>query len=193
MRCAVDNVAALEKLLTLFFGYARPEVAEFRKAVTQFKADLPSVLESLRAMIERAHADNPAFRGAAEAFLRHAQETINPSLIEADVREMLIQHILTEEIFSAVFPGRSFHEDNNVARELYKLEATFFTGNTKYGTLKGLEPYYAAIRSAAAHIEGHHEKQTFLKASTRISTRSTTSRLRIGWASSTRPTRSCGS
>jgi predicted helicase len=163
MRCAVDNVAALEKLLTLFFGYARPEVAEFRKAVTQFKADLPSVLESLRAMIERAHADNPAFRGAAEAFLRHAQETINPSLIEADVREMLIQHILTEEIFSAVFPGRSFHEDNNVARELYKLEATFFTGNTKYGTLKGLEPYYAAIRSAAAHIEGHHEKQTFLK------------------------------
>jgi predicted helicase len=163
MRCAVDDITALEKLLTLFFGYARPEVAEFRTAVTQFKADLPSVLESLRAMIERAHADNPAFRGAAEAFLRHAQETINPSLIEADVREMLIQHILTEEVFSAVFPGRPFHEDNNVARELYKLEATFFTGNTKYRTLKGLEPYYAAIRSAAAHIEGHHEKQTFLK------------------------------
>src|SRR2546427_2639376 len=32
MRCPVDDVVALEKLLRLFFGYARPEVAQFRKA-----------------------------------------------------------------------------------------------------------------------------------------------------------------
>ena len=37
---------------------------------------------------------------------------------------MLIQHILTEEIFSKVFDSE-FHRDNNVARELYKLEAAF--------------------------------------------------------------------
>ena len=76
---------------------------------------------------------------------------------------MLIQHILTEEIFAAVFPGTPFHQHNNVARELYALEATFFTGDTKNQTLKGLEPYYAAIRAAAAQIGTHHEKQTFLK------------------------------
>jgi hypothetical protein len=127
MRCAVDDVGALEKLLRLFFGYARPEVAQFRRAVEQFKADLPSVLESLRGMIEKAHGANAGFRKASEAFLLHAQETINPSLTAADVREMLIQHILTEEIFVAVFPGTPFHQDNNVARELYKLEGTFFT------------------------------------------------------------------
>lgn len=163
-RCAVDDVKSLEKLLDVFFAYERREIAEFRKAVEQFQADLPAVLEALRQMIETAHAASPGFRKAASAFLTHAQETINPSLTEADVREMLIQHILTEEIFSAVFPGTSFHKDNNVARELYKLEETFFTGNTKFQTLKGLEPYYAAIRAAAARIESHHEKQTFLKA-----------------------------
>ena len=43
------------------------------------------------------------------------------------------------------------------------MEATFFKGDTKYQTLKGMEPYYAAIRSAAAQITTHHEKQTFLK------------------------------
>ncbi len=32
MRCAVDDVAALEKLLNLFFGFERTEVAKFRKA-----------------------------------------------------------------------------------------------------------------------------------------------------------------
>ena len=159
----VDDVKALEKLLDLFFGYERTEITEFRKAVEQFKTDLPMVLEALRSMIERAHKREPEFRKAAEEFLKHAQEAINPSLTEADVREMLIQHILTEDVFAAVFPGTPFHRDNNVARELYKLEATFFKGDTKYQTLKGMEPYYAAIRSAAAQIGTHHEKQTFLK------------------------------
>jgi predicted helicase len=162
-RSPVDDVKALEKLLDLFFGYERTEITEFRKAVEQFKTDLPMVLEALRSMIERAHKREPEFRKAAEEFLKHAQEAINPSLTEADVREMLIQHILTEDVFTAVFPGTPFHRDNNVARELYKLESTFFKGDTKYQTLKGMEPYYAAIRSAATQIGTHHEKQTFLK------------------------------
>ena len=163
MRCGVEDVARLEKLLKLFFGYERPEFEAFRKAVEQFKTDLPAVLEALRAMIDRAYGEEAGFRDGAEAFLKHAQDAINPSLVDADVREMLIQHILTGELFAAVFPGTSFHEDNSVARELHKLEATFFTGNTKHQTLAGLAPYYTAIRKAAAEITTHHEKQTFLK------------------------------
>ena len=38
---------------------------------------------------------------------------------------MLIQHILTEEIFSQVFDNSDFHRQNNVAKELYALEDTF--------------------------------------------------------------------
>jgi predicted helicase len=164
MRCGVEDVENLEKLLKLFFGYERPEIEAFRKAVAQFKTDLPAVLEALREMIEAAHTAEPKFRKAALAFLKHAQDAINPSLTAADVREMLIQHVLTGEVFAAVFPGTSYHEDNNVARELHKLEDTFFTGNTRFQTLKGLAPYYTAIRKAASEISAHHEKQTFLKA-----------------------------
>jgi predicted helicase len=162
MRCDVADVHALEKLLKLFFSFERAEIADFRQAVAQFKTDLPAVLEALRSMIEREHSSNPAFTKASKKFLKHAQEAINPGLTAADVREMLIQHILTEEIFSKVFDSE-FHRDNNVAKELYKLEATFFTGGLKKSTLKGLEAYYAAIRAAAAQIGNHHEKQTFLK------------------------------
>lgn len=163
MRCLVDDTAALEKLLKLFFGYERPEIAGFRAAVEQFKTDLPAVLDALRQMIDTAHESNASFRAAEDKFLVHAQEAINPALTDADVREMLIQHILTEEIFAKVFDDSDFHQHNNVARELYALEAAFFTGALKKQTLKGLEAYYAAIRAAAAQIGSHGEKQTFLK------------------------------
>src|SRR5262249_12616572 len=41
MRCAMTDTPKLHHLLNLFFGYERQEIAEFRKAVEQFKADIP--------------------------------------------------------------------------------------------------------------------------------------------------------
>ena len=163
LRCDMTDTQALSKLLKLFFGFERKEIADFRAAVTQFKADLPAVLQALRAMIDKQEKGNADFRAAQARFLVHAQEAINPALTDADVREMLIQHILTEEIFANVFNDSDFHQHNNVARELYALEGAFFTGALKKNTLKGLETYYAAIRAAAAQISSHGEKQTFLK------------------------------
>ena len=163
LRCDMNDTQALSKLLKLFFSFERPEIAGFRAAVEQFKTDLPAVLLALREMIEKEHDKNPGFRAAEDKFLLHAQEAINPALGDADVREMLIQHILTEEIFAKVFDDSDFHQHNNVARELYALEGAFFTGALKKQTLKGLETYYAAIRAAAAQISSHGEKQTFLK------------------------------
>ena len=163
LRCDMADTDHLEKLLKLFFGFERPEIAGFRAAVEQFKADLPTVLQALRDMIDKQERGNAGYRAAHAKFLAHAQEAINPTLGEADVREMLIQHILTEEIFANVFNDSDFHRHNNVARELYALEDAFFIGALKKNTLKGLETYYAAIRAAAAQISNHGEKQTFLK------------------------------
>ena len=163
LRCDMTDTEALAKLLKLFFSFERPEIAGFRAAVEQFKTDLPAVLQALRDMIAKQEKSNASFRAASAKFLLHAQEAINPILTEADVREMLIQHILTEEIFAKVFDDSDFHQHNNVASELYALEGAFFTGSLKKDTLKGLEPYYAAIRATAAQISSHGEKQTFLK------------------------------
>ncbi|WP_234835245.1 N-6 DNA methylase [Sinorhizobium meliloti] len=163
MRAAMTDTEALSRLVALFFAYERPEIAEFRKAVRQFKADLPAVLDALRERIDMAYTENTDFRASAARFLETCKETINPTLGEADVREMLIQHVLTEEIFAHVFNDSDFHRKNNIAHELYTLEDQFFTGAVKRETLKGLEPYYAAIRANAAQITSHQEKQTFLK------------------------------
>tara|TARA_R100000365_G_C2733058_1_gene62929 strand:- start:156 stop:1100 length:945 start_codon:yes stop_codon:yes gene_type:complete len=161
--CSMIDGDALLKLLNLFFGYERQEIHDFRQAVSQFQHDLPDVLEALREKINDAYDSNAAFRDAALTFLEHAKDTINPTLGEVDVREMLIQHILTEEIFTHVFNEGDFHRENNIAKRLYALEGAFFTGAVKRETLKGLEPYYATIRSTAALIDDHAEKQKFLK------------------------------
>lgn len=162
-RCEMLDAKQFEQLMDRFFSYERKEVAEFRKAVEQFRADLPSVLAALRSKIEEAHAGNADYQAAEAAFLVHAKETINPTLGAADVREMLIQHILTEEIFAKVFDDSEFHQKNNIAKQLYALEDTFFTGGLKKQTLRALDSYYSAIKASAAQISNHSEKQTFLK------------------------------
>jgi Type ISP restriction-modification enzyme, coupler domain len=163
VRCSVDQIEGLNDLLHKFFNYESEARRRFRRAVDQFKDDLPEVLLTLRKMIDGAYVRNDTFKKSFGQFLRHARNTIHPSVNEEDVREMLIQHVLTEDIFSKVFDQDEFHRNNNVARELYKLEATFFTGDVKWKTLNQLSSYYAAIHSAAAAIRSHHEKQTFLK------------------------------
>lgn len=163
LRAEVADADEIERLVEQFFKYEPEAVRDFRRAVEQFKADLPAVLAALRETIDRAENGNPAFKNAAVKFLKHAQETINLSVAMADVREMLIQHILTEEIFNQVFDNSDFHHNNNVAKELYALEETFFTGGVKRETVERLKPYYAAIKRAATSVPSHQEKQKFLK------------------------------
>jgi predicted helicase len=163
LRCAVDDADAIQRLVAQFFKFQPEVIQEFRKAVEKFREDLPAVLGALRETIDKAERDNPKFKQAAIKFLKHAQETINPSVTAADVREMLIQHILTEEIFNQVFDNSDFHHNNNVAKELYALEGTFFTGGVKRESVERLKPYYAAIKRAATSVPSHQEKQKFLK------------------------------
>jgi hypothetical protein len=62
----------LGKLVKRFFEWERPEIAEFRKAVEQFKADLPAVLKALRDKIDEAYSSNAGFQESATAFLFRA-------------------------------------------------------------------------------------------------------------------------
>jgi predicted helicase len=164
MRVNMRDAEALNHLVTAFVSFERPEVSDFRRAVSNFKDDLPKVLEALREMIDAQQKSNKAFAQALKTFLKLCRDNIHADITLDDAREMLIQHILTEDIFLRIFDDSQFHRENNIARELQRVAETFFTGSTKKNTLRGLESYYGAIRQAAAGIADHHEKQGFLKA-----------------------------
>lgn len=193
MRCSMTDTRELERLLNLFFGYERQEIALSRRAVAKFQTDLPATLDELRKRIDAAHAVNPGFKSTADTFLAHAKETINPTLTEADVREMLIQHILTEDIFTQVFNDGQYHRENNIAKELSRLEDAFFNGAVKRETMKAMQPYYAAIRANAPRSPAMRKSRPSSRQSTKASTRSTTPRPPTGWAWSIRRARSSAS
>ena len=122
MRVDMRRPGELHRLIRTFLDYELPEIEEFRGAWRQFKADLPSVLASLRETVEEAEAANPAYEAAAAGFLDLCRRTIGPGVSEADVREMLLQHILTKDIFLRVFAEEQFHRENNIAQRLDALE-----------------------------------------------------------------------
>jgi len=161
MRCPMSNEDALHRLLTAFFDYERPEVRDFREAVELFKQDIPS------------------------------RESINQGITGEDVREMIIQHILTEDIFNTIFDENQFHRENNIARELEAVILTFFTGSLRRATLLGVKHYYDVINAAASRIADHHEKQKFLKVVYETFYKSYNPKAPTVWESYTRPMKLC--
>ncbi len=162
-RVSFEDSDALHRLLTAFISFERPEVINFRKAIEHFKEDIPKVTGVLREMIITAEASNAKYNKAAAVFLKLCHESINPNITREDIREMIIQHILTEDIFNTIFDETQFHRENNIARQLEAVIQTFFTGSIRRSALGSILPYYQTINAAAAGIADHHEKQKFLK------------------------------
>ncbi len=164
MRVDMSRPGELHRLIRAFLDYELPEIEEFRQARQQFQSDLPAVLENLRQAVADAEEGNIDYRERAARFLALCRQTISPAVSDADVREMLLQHILTQDIFLRVFTEDQFHRENNIARQLAALEQTFFTGDVRRQAIDRLRTYYGAIGRAADDIADYREKQRFLKA-----------------------------
>ena len=164
LRVDMSRPGELHRLIRRFLDYELPNIEEFRQAQVQFKSDLPVVLENLRQSVAEAEESNEDYRARASLFLDLCRQSIGPDVAEADVREMLLQHILTKDIFLRVFAEDQFHKENNVASQLDDLESTFFTGNVRREAIDRLRAYYGAIGRAADEIADYAEKQQFLKA-----------------------------
>jgi hypothetical protein len=114
-RTSFDDNVALHSLITTFVNYEPQEVRTFREAIERFKEDLPDLVVKLRGLIEDQAIKNAAFAKARADFLELCRDSINPHIVMADIREMIIQHILTEDIFITVFNESQFHRETSPA------------------------------------------------------------------------------
>jgi len=131
MRADFKDAKALDAIITRFVSYEPKEVSEFHKAIELFSAEVGGLAEVLRAVISEQLAVNSKFSDALSEFLELAKKAINPNIEMADVREMIIQHVLTEDIFMRVFDEAEFHRENVIAHKLAEVAGTFYIGETK--------------------------------------------------------------
>ncbi|HEX8635830.1 MAG TPA: type ISP restriction/modification enzyme [Pyrinomonadaceae bacterium] len=163
MRVSMKDAELLERILHAFVNFEPAQVQEFNKALVKFTEDVPTIVESLRHLIQTEADTNKNFIIKRNEFLANCQTEINPEITLEDVREMMIQHILTVDIFTNVFANAEFLRHNNIARELEAVIETFMTYGVRQNYLGSIRSYYDTIRDAAAGIADHHEKQKFLK------------------------------
>jgi predicted helicase len=125
--------------------------------------NLPTILKTLRQTLDTQAKTNKHFAAAFDKLFALSQQTINPKITALDIRELIIQHILTQDIFLTIFNEAQFHRENIIAYQLDTVINTFLTGKTRRETLSTIENYYAQIQREVATIANHHDKQHTIK------------------------------
>ena len=149
--------------LETFCSHRPQEYTEWEEAVSQFKDRVPALGKGLAELIDKEQGANREFTAAFAAFHEKCRQSINPSLSEAAVEEMLIQHLLTERIFRTVFSNSEFTRRNVIAREIETVITVLMShAFSREDFLRSLDPFYVAIERTAATIDDFSQKQSFL-------------------------------
>jgi predicted helicase len=153
----------LTDVLRAFLDYDEPAHEEWEKAIIEFKDRIGEHGRALKEIIEREHRQNAAFKAAFADFVSLCRASLNPTLSEAAVEEMLIQHILTWRVFRNIFKSGDFMQKNVIAVEIEKVVQTLTSrAFSREDFLKTLDRFYVALEHAAATITDFSEKQKFL-------------------------------
>src|SRR5713226_1901976 len=159
----LQNPQEVGDLLNQFFTYTEPDIASFEVAIQEFKERVPELARALLAIIEREYKANRKFITAFDAFAELCRASLDPKIGTDVINEMLVQHLLTERLFSTVFDNPDFIRRNAIAAEIEKvidaLTSRFFN---RHEFLKLLDRFYVAIEGAARSIDGWLERQHFL-------------------------------
>ncbi|HEU5383264.1 MAG TPA: type ISP restriction/modification enzyme [Ktedonobacteraceae bacterium] len=159
MKVIGDVTAMLQKFLT----YQKPETANFEQAVLDFKEQIPNIATRLLELINTEHTRNARFITAFNTFSELCRTTLNPKISADEIKEMLVQHLLTERLFRTVFDNPDFVNKNVIAVEIERvIQALTSRSFNRSEFLRELDPFYGAIEGAARGIETWGERQSFL-------------------------------
>nr|VFJ59282.1 MAG: Helicase conserved C-terminal domain-containing protein [Candidatus Kentron sp. FM] len=120
------------------------------------------------AKIARAHItriqtilQNPANRKerrAFHAFVAELRDDLNPAITEAEVVEMLAQHLITRPVFEALFEGYSFAANNPVSQGMQQVLDLLHEHHLEKEA-DTLEGFYASVKMRAEGIDSAAGKQ----------------------------------
>lgn len=163
MSISMKDDRLLLKMLEAFVNFERDEIKEFHRAIIEFKSEIPKLSQWCKEEIEIAKKSNLKFKEGVLLLRSQLRREINPEFLVEDIHEIIVQHILTNRLFKAIFSETDFHSENNIAHQIDDVVKTFFTKEKKKEFDDKNKHIYAALERTAKLINDHHEKQDFLK------------------------------
>ncbi len=149
-------------LLDQFFGHTEADAKGFADAVKIFVNKIPQLAAALTKKIEDER-DNVRFGKAFGSFFVVCQNALNPQIKESAVKEMLVQHLLTERLFKKIFDNEKWFQNNIIAGELDSvIEALSSRNWNRADFLKSLDPFFKSIEDRARTLPDYGSKQEFL-------------------------------
>jgi len=150
------------ELLDRFFGYTEADAKGFADAVKNFIGRIPELAQALAKKIEDER-DNEVFKKAFNTFFVVCQTALNPQIKESAVKEMLVQHLLTERLFKGVFDNEKWFAGNIIAQEIDSvIDALASRAWNRADFLKRLDPLFNVIEERAHTLPDYAAKQDFL-------------------------------
>jgi len=109
--------------------------------------------------------DNPGNDQAREAFKHFSADLrseLNDSINDAEIIEMLAQHLITRPIFEALFSGHNFVADNPMSKAMQTvLDA--LEQHSLHKETDRLEEFYRSVRERASGIDTAYGRQKVIK------------------------------
>ena len=146
-----DNIVTIDTRVQETFD----RFATYGEALKEFGKNLGVIIEKTREMVENAATENKQYDERVQEILKVWREAINDKMDEKDIKDMLIQHILTYRIFAMVYDNHDFHNTNAVARALESLKSLLNISNGHVD--------YQTMELIAESITDSDQRQEFLK------------------------------
>ena len=140
---------------------AIPKKLGDREYWSQWATNVALIAERVSGRI-RALLEQPEARAAFDTFLAGLRDNLNPSVSEADVIDMLAQHVLTRPIFEALFAGSSFTADNPVSRSLEAVLARLDEAAVAAET-ESLVGFYDQVRERVRLAKSDQSRQEVIR------------------------------
>ncbi len=131
------------------------EYSEYAEALREFANNLDVIIKKTTRLIESKISGNKRYEKEATKLLTVCQKILNDQMTIHDIKNMLIQHVLTYKIFALVYDEQDFNHNNTVAKSLEVLKETLELGDEKID--------YGAMEIISESITDTDQKQEFLK------------------------------
>lgn len=118
IRVNMSKSEELDKVLIKFVSFRPEEYKKFQDAFNNLKRILPDLAKDLREFFKEEKKINKKFEENLKEFTKKCQLSINNNITEELAIEMIIQHMLTRDIFVIFFQNANFHMNNIISKSI---------------------------------------------------------------------------